>query len=225
MHKHTTHFSRCHYIMDNMDNVDIPTHRRPPPDRLLVSNKYIDDIKQMRGNTKDAKHPLTGQSQGPIAHTLQHIPTFACSASEWTSDHLTRFQIVVLQDQPSSNLFPEEYLITANDKTMKSLSDQKKNSPNEKQIGNGEWDHDCLNHLFCMDLMLLLGGGDRRQSPRTSRPQKSMKPRDAKEQAKDEIKRVLESHAQTASYAVSRTSTDTSDSYRPSMSSIRSHSR
>ena len=71
-----------------------------------------------------------------------------------------------------------------------------------------------------MDLMLLLGGGDRRQSPRTSRPQKSMEPRDAKEQAKDEIKRVLESHAQTASYAVSRTSTD---SYRPSMSSIRSH--
>src|SRR5947207_11359888 len=114
-----------------MDDVnDIPTHRRSVPEMLLTDNKYIDDIKQMRGNTKDAQHPLTGQRQGPIAHAIQHIPGFACSASEWTREHLTRFQIVVLQDQPPSYLFPDEYLIRdPNDLTMKALEDQNFFSP------------------------------------------------------------------------------------------------
>ena len=207
--------------MDVME--DIPTHRRPLPETLLINNKYIDDIKQMRENTKDATRPLTGQIRGPIAHALQHVPGFACSASEWTSEHLTRFQIVVFQDQPSSHLFPDEYLITDNDKTMKALKDNKFFSPDENHVSNGEWDYDCLHHFFFTDLMLLLRGGDRTPSPRTSPPQKSMRPRDAKEEAQNEIKRVLESHAQAGSSAVSRTSMDT-DSYRPSMSSIRSHS-
>ena len=55
----------------DMDDVnDIPTHRRSVPEILLTDNKYIDDIKQMRGNTKDAQHPLTGQRQGSIAHAF-----------------------------------------------------------------------------------------------------------------------------------------------------------
>src|SRR5579862_2355036 len=145
--------------MDAVDN--IPTHRQPPPDMFLLNNKYIDDIKQMRENTKDAKNSLTGQRQGPIAHALEHIPAFASSAPEWTAEHLTRFQIVVLQDQPSSYLFPDEYMITDNDETMKALKDQKFFTPDEKHIGDGEWDHDYLHHFFFTDLMLLLRGGDR----------------------------------------------------------------
>ena len=46
------------------------------------TNKYIDDIKQMREETKDARKPLTGEVQGPIAHALQNIAKFACSATD-----------------------------------------------------------------------------------------------------------------------------------------------
>jgi hypothetical protein len=181
--------------MDAVDN--IPTHRRPPPDIFLVNNKYIDDIKHMRENAKDIKHPLTGQREGPIAHALRHIPAFARPASEWTAEHLARFQIVVLQDQASSYLYPDEYIITDNNDTMEALKDQKFFTPDEKHIGNGQWDHDYLYHLFFTDLMLLLRGGDRTPSPQTSPPRKSSQPRGAKEEAQNEIKQVLESRTQS----------------------------
>lgn len=211
--------------MEAMEVELIPSHRLP----LLVSlndNKYIEDIRLMREDTRDSKHPHSGKPLGPIGDALQRdalqsTPTFAVSASEWTREHLTRFQIVVVQDRPSSDLFPDEYIIKDNDKTMKALKDQKFFAPDVKKIGNGEWDHDSIHHVFFTHLMVLLRGGDRTPRPPTSPPQRVMQSRDAKEQAIYEIMRVNANNVSSQSLP-SRPSGG-SNPYRPSMSSIDSH--
>ena len=207
--------------MEAMEVERIPSNRIPPGPLTLLDNRYVDNIRTMREDTRDSKDPHSGLPLGPISHALQHISNFACSASEWTRDHLRRFQIVVLQDTPSSGLFPDEYIIEDNDKTMKALKDQKFFGPDIGKIGHGEWDQNSIHHDFFGFLMMLLRGDDRTPSPQTSPPQRIMEPRNAKERAIYEIMRANES---SSSLLPPHPSSGSSKSYTSTMSSVHSHS-
>ena len=87
-----------------MDNV--PLHRRPPPAEVLTDeNRYVVVIQAMREETKNAKD-LYNNPQGPISHAIENVKDFSVSSSEWNTEHLTRFQIIVLRGQLPNYLFP-----------------------------------------------------------------------------------------------------------------------
>ena len=58
-----------------------------------------------------------GKEQGPISHALDRIDNFA-PASEWTPDHMLRFQVIVLEHQLDVAMFPKQYSVTDQDKTL-----------------------------------------------------------------------------------------------------------
>jgi len=139
-----------------MDNV--PLHRRPPPaDVLTEANCYVRAIQKMRKDTKNAKD--LDNPQGPISHAIENAKDFSVSASEWNTEHLTRFQVIVLQGQIPSYLFPYEHLLKDDDPTMMALATDGVFLPDASAIGNGTWDRSKLHHFFCLTMMLLRRGG------------------------------------------------------------------
>ena len=145
-----------------MDNV--PLHRRhPPADVLTEANCYVRAIQKMRKDTKDP--------QGPISHAIENVKDFSVSASEWNTEHLTRFQVIVLQGQIPSYLFPYEHLLKDDDPTMMALATDGVFLPDASAIGIGTWDRSKLHHFFCLTMMLLRRGGS------TPRPHNATKNR------------------------------------------------
>lgn len=82
-------------------------HRLIPT--LSDENNYVADIIEMRRSIQDIDTP-EGQQIGPIRHALETIQNFGCSVSEWTRDHIIRFQAVCFVEQLASNMYPSQFL-------------------------------------------------------------------------------------------------------------------
>jgi hypothetical protein len=160
--------------------MDLPSHRRPYASEVLSSkfNAYAKAIQQMREETKDAKGPLN-QPLGPIGHALETIKDFGRSASKWTEEHLTRFQVIVVDSQNATHLYPEEFFPTDNDSTMVMMKKDGFFNSTVKTISQGDWKKEKLYHYVFLSLMMLLRGGDRTPFPRTSPKIRATLPRDA----------------------------------------------
>lgn len=145
----------------------------------------------MREQTKHAKD-FNNNPQGPISHAIENVKEFSVSASEWGTEHLTRFQIIILRDQVSAYLFPYEYLLEYDDPTMMALATDGFFLPDASAIGNGTWDRSKLHHFFYLTMMLLCRGGNRKPTPRNSLNNREILPRAAKDDAREEILRILD---------------------------------
>lgn len=165
-----------------------PLHRRPPTS-LKPSNKYLYTIQGMRNNVREFIG-LDGGNHGPISHALQNIRDFACSASGWTQEHLTRFQIIILPGQLPDDMFPSEYVPSADDKTHTSIQAEGFFIPTKIDVAYGRWAPKMYNHFF-IDLMQLLRGGTRTPTPHTSLKLRESYVRGAKLDAKAAIKAMI----------------------------------
>jgi hypothetical protein len=181
----------------------------------------------MRTETKDTKDKI-GNSLGPISHAVTCVNRFNCSASGWTKEHLTRFQIIVLNDLTANHLFPDEFIPSDSDSTMSALKSEGFFKVPPEAISRGGWKKDELFHFVFLYMMMLMRG-DRTPSPRTSPKIHDVLPRDAKEAAKREMVNIYAPGEQKLSplvYVVSGTSINSQQSsqvssmFRPSLSTI-----
>jgi hypothetical protein len=177
------------YIDDEHDG---PLHRRPPPPQVISSrNDYVRAINEMRSEIRHAINP-NGNILGSISHALDNVPGFGCSASEWTKQHLTRFQTLVLEGQVSSYLFPDIYMLEDTDDVMLALINDGFFDVEMTAVAHGQWNTDKLHHFFFLNMMVLLRGGDKTPTPRTSpRQQVESHPRDAKDLARSRIRETF----------------------------------
>jgi hypothetical protein len=95
-----------------------PEHRRRPQPRSLDNNPYVLSIRSMRDEVDAAPPRSDGRPYFPIDHALETVPDFECSASSWTREHLIRLQVVVFKDQADELLFPAEWAVRDDDKTI-----------------------------------------------------------------------------------------------------------
>jgi hypothetical protein len=105
---------------------------------------------------------------GPIGHAMRTIKNFTPSASDWTTDHLAYFQVIVLNDQLASNLFGTAFILRDDDPTMVALRNEGFCTTQKRSITHGQWDTTRQYNPVFLSLMLLSRGGKRTPSPRTS---------------------------------------------------------
>jgi hypothetical protein len=163
-----------------------PNHRLIPV--LSDENKYVADIIEMRRSIQGIDTP-EGLQIGPISHALETIENFGSSASEWTRDHIIRFQVVCLMEQPASKMYPSQFLPGNDDPLMKAFDEEKFFDPTIDAVKVGDWKYDNLNNNFFLDLIQLLIGVDVRtiSLPATRQP----KPRESKSSVRQEIQKTI----------------------------------
>ena len=91
-------------------------------DTLDVENPYVRRIQQMRSEVlafNEGREP----SYGPISHALEILPSFSRSTSDWSTDHLCRFQVVITDEHPDEPMFPAQYMPADEDKTLNAISE------------------------------------------------------------------------------------------------------
>ena len=179
----------------------------------------------MREEMREKKN-RSGNPLGPISHAINAVKHFNCSGSAWTIDHLTRFQVVTLNEVVTADLFPEEYLPYDSDITMKALKNDGFFSPTAEAIALGEWKREKLFHFVFMTMMLILRGGDRTPTPRSSPKTRIELPRESKMLAKEEIAKLYSEANNILLPSLARVSSFSSEStqsmYRSSFTSIES---
>ena len=123
---------------------------------------------------KDAVRPETPDPRdrpiGRIAQAVKEIKKFTTSGSEWTSQHLANFQIVVLDNQTAPHLFPGVFLVPDIDPTMTALRDDGFMTTDAGAIKHGLWDTTKPYNPVFLALMQLHRGWNRTPSPRMSPP-------------------------------------------------------
>jgi hypothetical protein len=127
--------------------MDLPSNRRLYTPEVLSSkfNAYAKGIQQMRAETKDAKDHLN-QPLGPIGHALQTGEGFDRPASKGTEEHLTRFQVIVVDSQNATHLYPEEYFLNDDDSTVVMMKNDGFFNPTVQTISQGDWNKEKLYH-------------------------------------------------------------------------------
>jgi hypothetical protein len=89
---------------------------------LEVDDPFICRIQRMRREV-DTFNEDREPCYGPISHALETLPNFSCSHSGWSMEHLCRFQVVA-KDEPTEELmFPAQYMVTDDDKTLKAITE------------------------------------------------------------------------------------------------------
>lgn len=91
-------------------------------DTFDVENSYVRRIQQMRSEVL-AFNEGREHSYGPISHALEILPNFSRSASDWSTDHLCRFHVVITDEHPDEPMFPAQYMPADEDKTLKAISE------------------------------------------------------------------------------------------------------
>jgi len=111
-----------------------PRHRLIPA--LSDENKYVADIIEMRRSIQGVETP-EGQQIGAIRHALETLDNFGCSTSEWSNDHIVRFQAVCFVEQPASQMYPSRFLPRHDVKpSIESSSSYQPNKTSKMEIGN-----------------------------------------------------------------------------------------
>src|SRR5579859_1516059 len=151
-------------------------YRRCPPPRALATHPDVIRIKSMRDEVDATPPRADGLPYLPIDHAVETIPNFACPASSWTQEHLTRLQVVVLENQGDHQLFPEEWAVRDDDKAVMKMMADGFFAPTKEDVSNGEWDTTKPFHNFFLHL-LQIQRASRTPSPRTSPKHRTMQPR------------------------------------------------
>jgi hypothetical protein len=86
----------------------------------------------------------------PIEHALAN---FDCSASSWTPEHLTRFQVVVLEGQNDQQLFPADWAVRDDDKAVVKMIADGFFAPTKVDVSKGKWDNTKPFHNFFLHLL------------------------------------------------------------------------
>lgn len=131
---------------------------------------------------------------GHIAQAVKEIKKFAASGSQWTSEHLANFQVVVLDNQVPAYLFPSVFLVRDVDPTMTALQEDGFMTTDAGTIKHGRWDNTKPYNSVFVTLMQLRRGGYRTPSPQSSPPQGTNLPRTAKDIARDSLKQIRDQY-------------------------------
>lgn len=115
----------------------------------------------------------------PIDHALETIPNFECSASSWTQEHLTRLQVVVLEEQPDQQLFPAEWVVRDDDRAVMKMMADGFFALTKEDVSKSKWDTSKPFHNFFLHL-LHIQRASRTPSPRTSPKSRTMQHRQVK---------------------------------------------
>lgn len=90
-------------------------------DPVDIETACVHRIQRMR-NEVDIFNKGRENGFGPIFHALEYLTGFSLSLSEWSEHHLCRFQVVI-HGQTHEALFPNEYVVSDNDKTLKAITE------------------------------------------------------------------------------------------------------
>lgn len=146
----------------------------------------------------DAVRPETPDPRerpmGHIAQAVKEIKKFAASGSQWTSEHLANFQVVVLDNQVPAHLFPSVFLVSDIDPTMTALQEDGFMTADAGTIKHGRWDTKKPYNSVFVTLMQLRRGGYRTPSPQSSPPQRTNLPRMPKDIPRNSIKQIRDQY-------------------------------
>lgn len=131
-------------------------------------NPFVHRIQRMR-NEVDVFNKGRVNSYGPISHALENLPGFSHSPSEWSEDHLCRFQVVISDEQPDEALFPHEYAVLDNDKTLKAITEDGFFLPTNEDLMAGAFSARLYSGFF-MDLLQLMAEGQDTKKTEISYP-------------------------------------------------------
>jgi len=120
---------------------------------------------------------------GPIGNGMTTSKRLKSSASDWTTDHLAYFQVIVLNDQLARNLFGAAFILRDDDLTMMALRNDGFSTTQSRTISQGQWDTTGQYNPVFLTLMLLSRGGERTPTPRTSPSTRIDLPRASKDVA------------------------------------------
>jgi hypothetical protein len=84
---------------------------------LDVNDADVGQIRRMRDEVH-AYNKCTESSYGPLSHALKTIPNFSRS---WTAEHPYRFQVVAIDDKSHITMFPAQYVVLEDDKTLNAI--------------------------------------------------------------------------------------------------------
>jgi hypothetical protein len=157
-----------------MSSHEEPMHRQRPPQWYLDSDPYAQRIKFMRDEVDAAPPRADGPPYLPIDHALETIRNFESSASSWTRDHLTRLQVVVLENQRGQQLFPADWVVRDDDKAVMKMLTDGFFAPSKAEVSKGVWDTTKPFNNFFMHLLHI------QRASRTPSPRISPKPRTAR---------------------------------------------
>jgi hypothetical protein len=158
----------------------------------------------MRDEVDAAPPRADGRPYLPIDHALETVPNFECSASSWTQEHLIRLQVVVLEGQKDQLLFPAEWAVRDDDKTIVKMMADGFFAPTKDAVSKREWDMTKPFHNFFLQL-LQIQQASRTPSPRTSPKTRTMQHRPVKrpswaEAYKNAVFKADRSPRETSSY-------------------------
>ena len=159
-------------------------------DTVDVENACVHRIQRMR-NEVDIFNKGQENSHGPISHALENLPGFSRSPSEWSEDHLCRFQVVINDEQPDEALFPNEYVVSDNDKTLKAITEDGFFLPTDKDLAARAFSA-RLHSGFFMDLLQLMAEGQDIKKPEISYPISESTATSSQYQPKTAIAKTLE---------------------------------
>lgn len=126
-------------------------------DPVDIESPCVHRIQRMR-NEVDIFNKGRGNSYGPISHALENLTGFSLSPSDWSEHHLCRFQVVINR-QTDEALFPNEYVVSDNDKTLKAITEDGFFVSTEKHFATPALSGK-LHSGFFMDLLQLSAKGE-----------------------------------------------------------------
>ena len=167
-----------------------PSHRLPVDADVIDGNKYVLKIAERRALLNDFKS-ADGSTIGPIKYGLEEVENFACSASERGEEHLALFQAVILNEQPTKDIYPKLYLPKIDDPAMKSLEDAGLFMSTRDDVKRGLWNsHNASNNFFLDLAQLIIGAAAPRQSIPNTR---TVRTRESKAAAREQIELIVQS--------------------------------
>ena len=111
-----------------------------------IESACVHRIQRMR-NEVDIFNKGRGNSYGPISHALENLPGFSLSLSDWSEHHLCRFQVVI-NGQTDEALFPNEYVVSDNDKTLKAITEDGFFRLNRERFRDSRFEWEVAQRIF-----------------------------------------------------------------------------
>jgi hypothetical protein len=136
------------------------SHREITSELLDPENKYICRIRQLRNVSRAVE-------SAPGNEALNRTSKSSSSTSEWTTDHIYRLQVVVVDQQLDVAMFSKHYTLSDEDKTITAIKEDGFFLPTNKDILAHAWPSTLHNNFF-IDLMQLLRYSDTTQMPSNS---------------------------------------------------------
>ena len=126
------------------------SHREVNLELLDPENEYIRRIRE-----RHASKSAAANVQVQISEVIDRTDEFSSSASEWTTDRLCQLQVVVVDDQLDSAMFPGPYIVSDEDKTLIAVKEDGYFVPECQDVMVHAWNSKMHNNFF-IDLMQIL---------------------------------------------------------------------